>query len=144
MQAEGLQKFVNPQSQSVAIKPLQHGIKGTIAMPSMKSRLEQAAQELNTKELVEKLIEVKRDRDRKEKQQEQFSQNLNDKLSQHGMFVWDQEDDQSILDQHVSKVFSSGMSPGTVSPGNLHRSMHDFGKLNGKKNHTTHGVNKIV
>ncbi|XP_031626193.1 axin-like isoform X2 [Contarinia nasturtii] len=123
MQHEDFRKYVNPQSQKVALKPLSHGMKETVGPPS-KSRLEQAAHKLDTSLLCEKLNKLKRDQER---ECQQLTQHVNKKLTaQPRLFSAVEEDDQSILDHHVSMVFSPIMSPGTSSPGNLHRSMHDF------------------
>lgn len=86
--------------------------------------------------------------------QERFSRSLTDKLSsaQPRVFPAVEDDDQSILDQHVSRVFSPYLSPGTISPKHLHRfhhrsnemstSMPDFGKRT--NNLTNRLINKLV
>lgn len=102
---------------------------------------------INASELFQKLNALKREQEDQEKQ-ERFSRSLADKLTSAQPRVFaameDQlDDDQSILDQHVSRVFSPYLSPGTISPKHLHKyhhrhnemstSMPDFGKLCTKK-----------
>lgn len=131
------------KSQMTPIKSLAQGLKGPVIQPIPKSKIEQASRSLNTVLLCEKLIALKEAQDKSE-QVEKFNRSLNDKLNsaqprefppvEDSMYV----DDQSILDQHVSRVFSPQFSPGTMSPRHLQRyqhrpnemstSMPDFGK----------------
>lgn len=115
--------------QKTVIRPLAQGLKGSVE-PVTKARFEKASQPLDPDLLTKKLLHVQQVREEQE-QQEQFGRMVNDRLAQ-----MDDTDDQSILDQHVSRVFSPHRTPGTVSPGQLHRpamnemstSLSDFGE----------------
>lgn len=100
-------------------------------------------------ELCAKLMEYKQQLDKHSSQHErvvthhraeQFSRSLNERIEKRLRGLPSVEDEnQSILDQHVSRVFSPQFSPGTTSPKYLHRfrhhpnemstSMPDFSKL---------------
>lgn len=121
---------MNPSipQQNTVIKPLAQASKNTFGS-IQKSRLENAAKPFDPDLLTRKLLEFQKSQDQHEKQ-EQFGRSLNDRLTQI-----DDLDGQSILDQHVSRVFSPHQTPGTVSPGQFHRpamnemSPLDFGKF---------------
>lgn len=109
------------------------------------SRLEQAAKPFNPMELCAKLMELKQQQTDKPLFQhervraEQFSRSLNERVERLRGLPSVEDENQSILDQHVSRVFSPQFSPGTTSPKYLHRfrhhpnemstSMPDFSKL---------------
>lgn len=146
--------YVNPNvaSQRTIVKPLSQGLKESIE-PLPKSRMEKASFALDSNKdyLLMRLNDLKREQENAEKQ-EQFNRVLKDRLSapqfktHPKMFPETllktsivEDDDQSILDQHVSRVFSPLISPGTASPRQLQRhqqhrnsemssSMPDFGK----------------
>lgn len=139
--AENYRKsFVNPPitSQKTALKPFSQGLKASI-QPAMKSHADKTSYKLDAEILFQKLDALKSEMENVEKQ-ERFSQSLSAKLNsaQPRVFPAVEDDDQSILDQHVSRVFSPFLSPGTISPNHLHRyhhrpnemstSMPDFGK----------------
>lgn len=127
-------------SHRTAVRPLAQGLKESIG-PISKSKLEIASQPLDTVVLCQKLNELKQKQEEEEKQ-DRFTRSLSDKLSsaQPRAFPTEDDDDQSILDQHMARVFSPYLSPGTISPKHLHRyqhrsnemstSMPDFGKSN--------------
>lgn len=139
-------------SQKTVVKPLSHTMKETNDLPESlrnpfsSKRMEDASKPFDRELLTKKLLELQKEQERKEQSQEQFGQLLKDKLtkpvqSQQPVMLraflqptFD-EDDQSILDHHVSRVFS----PGSVSPGQVHRphqhrssemssSLPDYGK----------------
>lgn len=127
--------------------------------------MEQASLALdkNQEYFLMRLNEIARERENEERQ-EQFNRALKDRLTspqfktQPKMFPETllktsiiEDDDQSILDQHVSRVFSPHLSPGTASPRQLQRhqqhrnnemstSMPDFGK---KRFNFSHQNSKI-
>lgn len=147
--AENYRKcHVNPPvlSQKTLIKPLSQGSKemsdtmhSTQKSHADKSKC-QLANYLDPQVLCEKLDALKKEMETLEVQDLRFSRSLSDKLSlaQPRVFPAVEDDDQSILDQHVSRVFSPYLSPGTISPKHLHRfhhrtnemstSMPEFGK----------------
>lgn len=116
---------VNPaiKTHNSLVKPLAQGPKAQVE-PISKSRLETASQSLDARLLCERLIKLKKEMDKPEKL-DKFSRSLSDKLSlaQPRPLPVD-DDDQSILDKHVSRVFSPIISPGTVSPKHLQRYHH--------------------
>lgn len=155
--AENYRKcYINPsvQSQRTALKPFAQGLREAVQPPArpLAQGLREAvppparplanrpAFELNPDVLTVKLNALKQEMENVVKQ-ERFSQSLSDKLSsaQPRVFPAVEDDDQSILDQHVSRVFSPYLSPGTISPKILQRyhhranemstSMPDFGKI---------------
>lgn len=155
---------LNPQvlSQKTLIKPLNQGLKESVE-PISKSKMESASYAIDHKLLYKKLECLKREQD-KEVEKEHFIRSLSNKLNTAAQprVIADvhQEkehlirslsnilnaaqprgdvDVQSILDHHVSSVFSPRHTPGSTSPKNLQRSHHrsnemsssvpDFGKL---------------
>lgn len=109
--------------------------------PLSKSRAGKSTYTLDFKLLYDKLCALKRHQDESERSDSQFTQCLNDKLSSaqaQARVLPIEDDDQAILDQHVSRVFSPYLSPGNASPKHLHRyqqranemstSMPNFGK----------------
>lgn len=149
---------INPPalSQKTLIKPLNQGLKESVE-PISKSRME-SSYPIDSKALFQKLEKVKRKQDN----MEHFIRSLSTKLRSAAepraaaaphQPVHDQEnlqhkiknmltntdvDEQSILDHHVSNVFSPRHTPGSTSPKNLQQSHHrsnemsssvpDFGK----------------
>lgn len=125
--------YLNPPSQQLAIKATNEiAMKEPGMLPN--ERLANAKNfAVDPNELFKRLNTLKRNRDL---DQEKFNRSLTDKLTSL-------DDDQTILDQHVSRVFSPYLSPGTISPGHLQKyqnrhnemssSMPDFGKSNTKQ-----------
>lgn len=114
------EQCINPSiaHQTTVVRPVtQDGRESFGDIP--KARLEKASQPLDHELLSEKLKLLQKEQDEREKKQqhEHFSIGmLNDRLTQMDDF-----DNQAILDQHVSRVFSPIRTPGTVSPGQPHR-----------------------
>lgn len=153
--AEDYQRcYVNPpiaSQRTFLVKSLSQGLKESVE-PLPKSRIEKASITLeeNKNYLLMRLNHLKREQEDKERQ-EQFNLVLKDKLSSpnlksHPKMFPDtllktsivEDETQSILDDHVSRVFSPQFSPGTASPRHLQRhhqhrsnemstSMPDFG-----------------
>lgn len=156
---------MNPQvlSQKSLIKPLNQGLKESDEPVSKTPS--RASYPIDPKELFKKLQNYKREQE-KQLENKQFAQNLNSKLnSAQPRLAADAQPDgsekeqyirslsnainsrlprgdvdvQSILDQHVSSVFSPRHTPGSTSPKNLQRSHYrsnemsssvpDFGKI---------------
>lgn len=128
-----------------AVRPLAQGPKASFE-PTGYSRLEQASRQLDPTLLIRKLnvLKEKEEEERREKLHNLNTRSLIEKLSSaekstRQLPAHNEDDDQSILDLHVQRVFSPNLSPGTISPINLaqrhhHRSsemstsMPDFGK----------------
>lgn len=151
-------------SQKTLLKSISQGLKESVE-PISKSRMESSPYPIDYKELYKKLEHLKREQDKE--LQEHFLSNLSNNLSsklhsaaQPRMLTDVREklsnilnstqlrgdvDCQSILDLHVSSVFSPRHTPGTTSPKNLPRphqrsnemssSVPDFGKRNRQKNY---------
>lgn len=129
---------LNPQvsSQKTAIKPLSQGLKKSVQPILASKATDGTSYSLNYNELLEKLNVLKKEQDDQQEKQN-FIHILSTKLNSAEPRV-DDVDDQSILDQHVSSVFSPRHTPGTTSPKHLQRqtyrtnemstSMPDFGK----------------
>lgn len=132
-------------SQKTVIKPLNQGHKESV---EPKSKAEGASYPIDYKLLYKKLEYLKREQDN-ELEREHFIRSLSNKLhtaAQPKVFADGHQekehlmrslsnilnaaqprgdvDGQSILDQHVSSVFSPRHTPGSTSPKNLHRSHH--------------------
>lgn len=163
---------MNPQmpSQKTLIKPLNQGLKEH-ADPSSKSKIESSPYPVDANALFKCLERLKREQDREineESNKDHFLHKLSTTLEtaakprvpaaaataqpdvQDHLFrslskiLNSRGDDcQSILDQHVSSVFSPRHTPGSTSPKNLHRTHHrsnemsssvpDFGKIKQQK-----------
>lgn len=126
--------FINPPAAShrtTAIKPISQGLRETAVMNGFsQGRLAQAnSYKLDTDTLFAKLNTVKHEQDIQESQDNLFRQ-VHDKLEkskeQRVFPAMEEDDGQSILDQHVSRVFSPNQnnSPGTISPKHLSRLQH--------------------
>lgn len=111
--------YLNPTvlSQNTLLKPIAQGLKDS-TQPDV-SQGENKSKPLDAGLLCRKLSALKQEQDK----QERFNRHLADKLTsaQPRVFPAVEEDDQSILDQHVSRVFSPYLSPGTISPKHLQR-----------------------
>lgn len=154
---------VNPQTalQKTIIKPLNQGLKESVE-PISQARMENARYQLDAKVLYKKLEKVKHEQE-KELEQKELNRAVNARLNsaaaqpravtaQDTVHMLrsisnllsseaprDDVDCQSILDMHVSSVFSPRHTPGTTSPKNMQRSHHrsnvmstsvpDFGKI---------------
>lgn len=132
--------FLNPSVSlsRTLVRPTQQGLKEKVE-PLSRSRMEQSsfAIEKNQDYLVQKLLEVKKIRDREE-MDERFDQNLKDRLkiqtfkSTQKMFPDAmmkpniEDDDESILDLHVSRVFSPPRE--STSP-HYHKPQHHRGEI---------------
>lgn len=130
---------MNPANAShkTAVKPrteMAQGLRETVA-PVSNEKLEQASQPLDAGLLCHKLNLVLKQIEKNEKQ-EKFNRSLSDKLS---VLPHMEEDDQSILDLHMERVFSPYSTPGNISPKHLNSRYHhrssemstpipDFGK----------------
>lgn len=118
---------INPPnaSQKTPLKPFSQGRGGIVAPgPLSNDRLNKASHELDPELLTKKLLDyLREEKSKREKQEEEvfFSKqldasSLNDKLSSARPREPIEEDDQSILDDHVSRAIPS---PGTISPRHL-------------------------
>lgn len=136
-------------SHKTPIRPLSQGLRETIELNgTSQKRLEEARYKLDANVLFEKLNEVKRkierdemDNNKSNMDKNKFSRCLVEKLQREV----EEDDGQSILDEHVSRVFSpnNANSPGTISPRHLNRlqhrsnqmtaSMPEFGKMRMKR-----------
>lgn len=140
--SEMMHACMNPPlaSHKTAVRPLAQASKERSRTPDpvSNSKLKQASTPLNAEELFLRLTALKNNQD----EGERLHRQLSDKLSsaQPRVFPPIDDDDQSILDHHVSRVFSPGEStPGNESPRHLHKNHHrsnemstsmpDFGEL---------------
>ncbi|XP_055311072.1 axin [Sitodiplosis mosellana] len=128
MPIEDMRKCMNGPiaSHKTAVYPLAQGSKERTKTPPpiSKSKMEQASHPLDAAELCKKLTALKEELDKKG---ERLHRILSDKLqsAQPREFPLVEEDDQSILDHHVSRVFSPGDStPGNESPRHLQKNHH--------------------
>lgn len=130
------------------IKPLPHGQEGVGQIS--KSRLQQASIGLDAEVLKSKLSALKKNMEKQEELEKALNERLKsahfqsqpkvfpEALLKHGLV---EEDDQSILDQHVSRVFSPHLSgeQSPIQPRQVSRHHHrsnemstsltDFGKF---------------
>lgn len=117
---------MNPQiaSHKTAVRPLVQGLKGSVD-PVSNSKLAEAKKKLDPNELCEKLNELLKKQEKGGKE-ERFTRDLNDKLStaKPRELPPSEDDDQAILDDHVKRVFSPYLSPGTISPKHFQRYHH--------------------
>lgn len=144
--AEDIRRCMNPAiaSHKTVVRSLAQGLKLPYGLTQRsEDDLKKASKPLDPNELCQKLNELQQKQDAA-KQCTLNSRQLSDKLTsvaQPRVFSQvDFDDDQAILDKHVSRVFSPGMSPGTSSPKHFHRHTHrphdssnfipEFGKPN--------------
>lgn len=120
------------------VRPTQQGLKEKVE-PLSRSRMEQSSFILEEKwdQVIQKLMEVKK-RQEREEMDEQFDQNLKDRLkiqtfkSTQKIFPDAmmkpniEDDDESILDLHVSRVFSPPRE--STSP-HYHKPQHHRGEI---------------
>lgn len=148
---------INPPSlsQKTPIRSLSQGLKDSVE-PITRSKLETASCPLDYKLLFKKLECLRKEQER-EPGQEHFFRNLSNRLNNEvaqprnvqekehiirnlsNRFPQVDVDAQSILDHHVSNVWSPRHTPGTTSPKNLQRphyrpnemssSVPDIGKI---------------
>lgn len=113
--------IINPETPSLktVFKPTIEGFKETVE-PLSKSRMEKASHELNPEVLTSKLNALKQQMEKKE----YFDKALTDRLKTAQLQTQFEDDDQSILDQHITRVFSPYLSPGSVSPRHVNRPHH--------------------
>lgn len=137
---EAMHACMNPAiaSHRTAVRPLAQASKERIRTPEpmSNSKLIQASTPLDAAILFQKLAELKNNLEG-----ESLHRILSDKLSsaQPRELPPIEDDDQSILDHHVSRVFSPNATPGNESPRHLHKNHHrsnemsnsmpDFGEL---------------
>lgn len=132
--------FLNPSVSlsRTLVRPTQQGLKEKVE-PISRSRIEQSSFTLveNKDYFIQKLLELQKKREKEEKS-EQFNQILNDRLkiqtfkSTQKMFPEAmmkpniEDDDESILDLHVSRVFSPPRE--STSP-HYHKPQHHRGEI---------------
>lgn len=140
--------FMNPPaaSQRTLVKPTSQGLRELIGFNGPpQAKLDQAKNfvGINPKDLTEKLNKLKREREI-QGNPDMLVHHAHERLGSR-FPAMEEDDGQSILDQHVSRVFSPGNnnSPGTISPKHLNKlhhrsnemttSMPEFGKVHNSK-----------